>query len=92
MRFHPRCSEQGSGVWCMDNLAGVPVLVEEAPEIEYRNGLFHVIQRIGERRFERVMRPHIFLLGLRRAAEAARKHRFAGAEIIPFPKRSPQHG
>ena len=76
----------------MDNLVGVPVLVEDAPEIEYRNGLFHIIQRIGEHRLERVMRPHIFLLGLRRATMAARQHRFGGAEIIPFPKARPSHG
>jgi hypothetical protein len=58
--------------------------VTEPPEIEYIDGMFHVTQTVGNYRFERVMRPHVFMLGLRRAAEAARKHRLGGADIIPF--------
>lgn len=58
--------------------------IEEPPEIEYRRGLFHVTQIIGGHRVERVMHPYVFMVGLRRAAEAARKHKFGGAKIIPF--------
>jgi hypothetical protein len=58
--------------------------VDEPPEIDYRHGLFHITQTIGDYRFERVMRAHVFLLTLRRAAEAARKHRLGGAVVIPF--------
>jgi hypothetical protein len=59
--------------------------IEQPPEFEYRNGLFHVTQTVGGYRFERVMRPHIFMLALRRAAECAKAHKFGGAEIIDFP-------
>jgi hypothetical protein len=44
--------------------------IEEAPEFDYRKGLFHVRQRIGDRTFERVMSPHVFMVALRRAAES----------------------
>jgi len=63
--------------------------VEEPPEIELGpDGMFHIIQtyRKDGMRIERVMRPHTFMLALRRAAEAARKHRMGGAAIIEFPK------
>lgn len=60
--------------------------IEEAPEFAYKGGLFFVTQHIGNRTLERVMSPHVFMLGLRRAAECARKHRFASADIIPFAK------
>ena len=58
--------------------------VDQPPDNEYVDGLFHIVQQIGEYRFERVMRPTVFLLSLRRSAEAARKHRLGGAAIIPF--------
>jgi len=60
--------------------------VTEPPEIEYRHGLFFLRQRFSETfTIERVMSPHVFMLGLRLAAEAAHKHKFGGAEIIRFP-------
>lgn len=59
--------------------------IEEPPEFDYRKGLFHVRQRIGNKTFERVMSPYVFMLALRRAAECASKHKFGGAEIINFP-------
>ena len=58
---------------------------EEPPQFDYRHGLFHITTQQGGIRIERVMRPHVFILGLRRAAECARKHVFGGAEIIDFP-------
>lgn len=58
--------------------------VDEPPEIDYRDGLFHIVQQIGGCRCERVMRPYVYMVSLRRAAEAARKHRFGSAEILPF--------
>jgi len=32
--------------------------VDEPPEIEYRDGLFFIVQMVGGYRFERVMRPN----------------------------------
>lgn len=58
--------------------------IEEPPEFDYRKGMFHVRQRIGDKTFERVMAPHVFMVALRRAAEIARKHKFGGADILPF--------
>lgn len=58
--------------------------VEEAPEFDYRGGLFHITQQIGNETFERVMSPHIFMVALRKAAEVAKKHRFGSAEVIDF--------
>ena len=60
--------------------------VEQPPEFDYRDGLFHIVQTVGNYRFERVMAPHVFMRTLRRAAECARKHKFGGADIIPFRK------
>lgn len=57
--------------------------VDEPPEFTYAEGLFHVAVNVGGRRIERVMRPHVFMLALRKAAEAAREHRFDN--IIDFP-------
>lgn len=62
------------------------MLVNEPPEFTYSGGLFHIKQRYSETCvIERVMRPSVFLLALRRAAEAARQHKFGGAQIIDFP-------
>lgn len=58
--------------------------VEEPPEFDFRSGLFHISQTVGGHRIERVMRPSVFMVALRKAAECARKHRFAGATVIPF--------
>jgi hypothetical protein len=59
--------------------------IVEPPEFEYRDGHFHIRQRFSESCvIERVMAPHVFMLSLRRAAEAAREHRLGGAVIIPF--------
>jgi hypothetical protein len=58
--------------------------VTDPPEFDYIDGLFHIRQRLDGRIVERVMRPHVFLLALRRAAEVARAHRMGGAVVIPF--------
>lgn len=58
--------------------------VEEPPEFEYRNGMFHIVQVVGDYRFERAMAPSVFMLALRRAAECAREHKFGGADILDF--------
>lgn len=70
----------------MPSIDGV-FFTDEPPEFEYRDGLFHITQAIGNCRFERVMRPHVFMLTLRRAAEAASKH-YGTAEVIDFPKKA----
>jgi hypothetical protein len=61
--------------------------IEEPPEFDYRDGLFHVRQTVGDMVFERVMRPHVFILSLKRAADAAGQHFRGGAEIIDLAKR-----
>lgn len=58
--------------------------VTEPPEFDYREGLFHITVEVGGLRTERVCKPHVFMLGLRRAAECAKKHKFGGADILPF--------
>lgn len=65
--------------------------VEEPSSFEYRDGLFRIVQMVGNRRYECVMSPHVFMRALRHAAECARKHRFGGAEIIAFPRGAAQH-
>src|SRR5690348_3138279 len=61
--------------------------VEEPPEITYEHGLFHVRQTIGGYCFERVMQPKVFMLSLKRAADAAGQHFRGGAEIIDLAKK-----
>lgn len=72
------------------------MFVTEAPEFDYIGGLFHIRQKVSDECvIERVMSPHIFMLALRRAAEAASRHKFGSAEIIDFPKSDEapaQHG
>lgn len=60
--------------------------VEDGPEFELRNGLFHIIYRSGEDRLEVVLPPSAFFRGLRRAAEAGRGFHFAAAEVVEFPQ------
>jgi hypothetical protein len=63
---------------------GDVVFEREPPEFDYCDGLFHIRYTKGSHRIERVMLPSVFMRMLRGAAECARKHRFAGAEIIDF--------
>lgn len=60
--------------------------VDEAPEFEHRDGLFHITQTIGGYRFERVMRPHVFMQLINKAIECAREHHAGAAKIIDFPE------
>ena len=63
------------------------LFISEPPEFDYIGGLFHIRQKVGaDCVIERVMRPHVYMQSVRRAVEAARKHRFGGAEIIDFPQ------
>ena len=74
---------------------GATVLIEETPEIEFRGGLFYVIDSVGDRQIVRAMRPNVFFRLFAKAGEAAKKHKFGSAEVIPFPEtgESPQaHG
>ena len=61
--------------------------VEEPPDIEYRDGLFFVCQTIGDYRFERVMRPGVYMAALKHAADVAGEHFKGGAEVISLAKR-----
>jgi hypothetical protein len=69
----------------MLGLEEAAVLLEEAPDIELRGGLYYVTDHIGDGTIVRVMRPNVFFRLFARAGEAARLHKFAGAEIIDFP-------
>lgn len=63
----------------------VAAFVEEPPEITYREGLFHVVQRYSDDCvIERVMSPAVFMLALKRAADAASLHFKSGAEVFSF--------
>ena len=62
--------------------------VEEPPEIEYRDGLFHVIQIIGDHRYERVMLPHVFAKALWRAEQALSQFR-SGANVVELRAKVP---
>lgn len=62
---------------------GACFYVTDPPDVDYIDGLFHVTRTIGGKRCEIVMRPHPFMVTLRRFAECASKHKFGGAEIIP---------
>ena len=48
--------------------------VDEPPEIEYRDNLFHITQTIGKYRFERVMRPEVYFESIAKAVEIGREH------------------
>lgn len=56
----------------MDRGMGAPMLVEAAPEIEIREGLFYVTDPSG---ITRVYRPHVFFSTFRLASEQWREWR-----------------
>lgn len=59
------------------------VLVEDAPEIEFRAGLFYICDPSGT---VRAMRPHVMLRGFHRCAKAIQDyHAATGAEVVQFP-------
>jgi hypothetical protein len=63
----------------------VPILVEELPKWERRNGMFIVsCERTG---VCRAYPPHQFFALLANMAEIAREFRFGEGEVIPFPSR-----
>lgn len=58
------------------------VLLEDAPEIEFRSGMFYIIDDNGAR----AIRPHAFLKAFQRAAQAIQDyHAATGAEVVKFP-------
>ena len=71
----------------MDICGGAAVFIEEAPEIELRGGLYYVTDLVGDGKIVRVMRPSVFFQLFARAGDAAKQHRFGGAEIIPFTRK-----
>ena len=59
------------------------ILLEEPPEVEYRNGLFYIRDAEG---MVRAMRPNVMFRGFQRTAKAIQDYYAAeGAEIIEFP-------
>jgi hypothetical protein len=78
----------------MLGLGGAAILIEEAPEIEFRAGLFYIVDTLGDGTIVRVMRPNVFFRLFARAGEAAREHKFSGAEVVAFPRagETPAHG
>ena len=69
----------------MEICGGAAVLIEQAPEIELRGGLYYVTDLVGDGKIVRVMRPSVFFQLFARAGQAAKLHRFSGAEVIAFP-------
>lgn len=64
--------------------------IQEPPEFEFCDGLFHIKQRIGGYTFDRVMSPHVFLQTLRRANQALTRYH-EGATVIDFKAASDGH-
>jgi len=56
--------------------------VEEPPEVEYRDGLFFIVQMVGGYRFERVMRPATFARTVWKFEQALSQFR-GNAKVIP---------
>lgn len=53
------------------------IYVEGPPEIDFRGGMFHIIQRLSPTCcIERVMRPSTFFESIAAAVAASRKYRF----------------
>jgi diacylglycerol kinase family enzyme len=61
--------------------------VSEPPEIELRDGLFHVCRTVGGMRFELVMLPSVFARGAWRADQALSRFR-AGANVVEIKARA----
>jgi hypothetical protein len=65
--------------------------VDEPPDLEYRNGLFHITQQVGSYRFTRVMRPHTFLQTVRKFSAVAKQFgNDPDKNILAFERRSPE--
>lgn len=66
--------------------AGVPqvYLIEEAPEVELRGGLYYVTDRLEGQTIIRIFRPNTFLKTFARFGEQARAYRSGGADVIEF--------
>lgn len=60
--------------------------VEEPPEFEFHDGLFHITTKIGGCRFERVMRPSVFFEAIAKAVDTSRKYRGRGAVVSIVPR------
>ena len=64
-------------------LEGVAMLIEEAPEIEERGGLFYIAVQVGGEKMVFVARPNLFFLGVQQAKIAGRNF-FKRSKIVPF--------
>lgn len=60
--------------------------VTEPPDIQYRDGMFHIVQVIGNYRFERCMLPATFMQTVVRFVEAARQHRVKRGLLFDLPR------
>ena len=60
--------------------------VDEIPDIIYEDGLFHIVQTVGNYRFERVMRPAIFFATIAKAVEVSRQHRLRSNVVSIVPR------
>lgn len=60
-------------------IEGVSVLLEDAPEFHYANGMFYASDPSGTR----AIRPHAFFKGFQRMAKAIQDyHSATGAEVV----------
>jgi hypothetical protein len=55
--------------------------VDEPPEIEFRDGMFRITQRVGNYSFERAMSPHVFAKTVWRGEQALALFR-SGAKVV----------
>jgi hypothetical protein len=62
--------------------------VDEPPDIELRDGLFFIIQTVGNYRFERVMRPSTFARAVWRGEQALSAFR-SGSNVVEFKAKVP---
>ena len=62
-----------------------PVIVDEAPEFEYRGGMFYATIKVGEDEICLCFRPSTFFQGIADAACETRKARLIGAKVVQFP-------
>ena len=56
------------------------IFIEQPPEIEFREGLFFVTDRIGELVIRRCFTPHTFMKMVRRGQKAAAE--FHSASVV----------
>lgn len=63
-------------------VAKAPLLIEQVPEFEQREGLFYVTVKVGGEDMQFVARPHTFIAGARNAGKVGREFMAAQSEPL----------